>query len=61
MATSWVFPRDGVSTTLPLRPAALVMLGLTTTEAPPVAAPEMILMPVPPDFWKALIAGFGPT
>ncbi len=60
-ATSWVFPSDGVSTIFPLRSAALVTPGLTTTDAPPVAAPEMILMAVPPDFWKALIAGFGPT
>ena len=30
-------------------------------QAPPAAAPEMILIAVPPDFDQALIAGFGPT
>ena len=34
---------------------------LTTTEAPPVAAPEMILIALPLDFCQALMAGFGPT
>ena len=33
----------------------------TTTDAPPVAAPETILMALPPDFCQALMAGFGPT
>src|ERR1700728_2860293 len=33
----------------------------TTTEAPPVATPEMILMALPLDFCQALIAGLGPT
>src|SRR5215472_12844253 len=33
----------------------------TTREAPPDAAPEMILMAVPLDFCHALIAGLGPT
>ncbi len=60
MATSWVLPSEGVSTALPLRSAALLTLGLTTIEAPPVATPEMILT-LPPDFWKASMAGFGPT
>jgi len=46
---------------LPLRSAAPLTLGLTTIEAPPVATPEMILMAEPPDFWNALMAGFGPT
>ena len=50
-----------MASVLPLSWAAEVMPFLTTTEAPPVAAPEMILMAVPPDFCQALIAGFGPT
>src|SRR5580704_5504533 len=37
------------------------MLFFTTTEAPPVATPEMILMALPLDFCQALMAGFGPT
>src|SRR5215469_7487126 len=45
----------------PLSWAGLVMLFLTTTEAPPVATPEMILMALPLDFCQALMAGFGPT
>ena len=34
---------------------------LTTSDAPPEAAPEMTLMAVPLEFCQALIAGFGPT
>jgi hypothetical protein len=34
---------------------------VTTIEAPPVAAPEMILIALPFDFCQALMAGFGPT
>src|ERR1022692_1871505 len=37
------------------------MLFLTTSAAPPEAAPEMILMSFPLDVCQALIAGFGPT
>ena len=37
------------------------MVGFTTTDAPPVATPETILMAWPLDFCQALIAGFGPT
>jgi len=37
------------------------MPGFTTIDAPPVAAPETILMAVPFDFCQALIAGLGPT
>ena len=40
---------------------ALVMPFFTTREAPPEAAPEMILMAVPVDGCHALIAGLGPT
>ena len=35
--------------------------GFTTTDAPPVATPEMTLIAWPLDFCHALIAGFGPT
>ena len=45
----------------PLSWAALVMPFFTTREAPPEAAPEMILMAVPLDFCHALSAGLGPT
>src|SRR5256885_13993724 len=37
------------------------MDGLTTRAAPPLAAPEMILIAWPWDLAYALIAGFGPT
>src|SRR5215468_4512334 len=60
-ATSWVLPTDGVASDLPLSCAALVMPFFTTREAPPEAAPEMILTAVPWDFCHALIAGLGPT
>ena len=60
-ATSWVLPSDGVASVLPLSWAAEVMPFATTIEAPPVAAPEMILIALPPDFCQALMAGFGPT
>src|SRR5437660_1323113 len=60
-ATSWVLPSEGVASDLPLSWAALVMPFLTTSEAPPAAAPEMILIAVPLDFCHALIAGLGPT
>jgi len=56
-----VLPSEGVASDWPLIWAAEVMDGLTTTEAPPAAAPETILMAAPPDFCHALIAGFGPT
>ncbi len=60
-ATSWVLPSAGVASDLPLSWGALVMPFFTTREAPPEAAPEMILMAVPLDFCHALIAGLGPT
>ena len=60
-ATSWVLPSDGVASVLPLSWEAEVMPFATTIEAPPVAAPEMILIALPPDFCQALMAGFGPT
>ena len=60
-ATSWVLPSDGVARDFPLSWAARVMPPLTTSDAPPEAAPEMILMAVPLDFCQALIAGLGPT
>src|ERR1700751_752242 len=60
-ATSWVLPSDGVGIASPLSCATDEMKGFTTIDAPPVAAPETILMAVPPDFCQALIAGFGPT
>ena len=56
-----MLPSDGVATDCPLSCAAEVMDGLTTTEAPPVATPETILIAVPFDFCQVLIAGFGPT
>src|SRR5215472_13340273 len=37
------------------------MPGLTTSWAPPDAAPEMTLISLPPDVCQALIAGLGPT
>src|ERR1700728_1298836 len=60
-ATSWVLPSDGVASDWPFSCAAPLMPDFTTIDAPPVAAPEMILMAVPLDFCQALIAGFGPT
>ena len=60
-ATSWVLPSDGVARDFPLSWAALVMPCLTTSDAPPMVAPEMILMAVPLDFCQALMAGLGPT
>src|SRR5260370_19226652 len=37
------------------------MSDVSRTEEPPVAAPDMTLIPGTPDFWHALIAGVGPT
>ena len=59
-ATSWVLPSCGVASFLPLRSAALLISGLTTRNAPPEVAPEMIRMASPFDLAKALMAGFGP-
>src|SRR6516164_1736727 len=55
-ATSWVLPSDGVASDWPFSCAAEETDGFTTIDAPPVAAPETILMAVPPDFCQALIA-----
>src|SRR6516164_9513571 len=60
-ATSWVLPSDGVASDLPLSWAAELMPPLTTSDAPPEAAPATILMAVPLDFCQALMAGLGPT
>ncbi len=60
-ATSWVLPSDGVASFWPLSWEALVMPALTTSDAPPEAAPAMTLISVPWDFCQALIVGFGPT
>src|SRR5258708_6525863 len=49
--TSWVFPSCGEAIVLPLRPAALLMPGLTTKPAPPDAAPAMMRTATPFDFW----------
>ena len=54
-----MLPSDGVASDLPLSWAAEVMPFLTTIDAPPVAAPEMIWMSL--DFCQAVMAGFGPT
>ena len=59
--TSWVLPSDGVASFWPLSCEALVMPFLTTSSAPPEAAPEITLMSLPPEVCQALIAGFGPT
>ena len=56
-----MLPSDGVASDWPLSWEAEVMPFLTTIDAPPVAAPEMILMALPFDFCQALMAGFGPT
>ncbi len=56
-----MLPSDGVASFWPLSWLTLLMLGLTTRAAPPDAAPEMILMALPPDFCQALMAGLGPT
>ena len=56
-----MLPSEGEASYWPLSCAALVMLGLTTSAAPPDAAPEITLMSVPPEVCQALIAGFGPT
>ena len=50
-----------MASVLPFSWAAEVMPFEATTEAPPVAAPETILIAVPLDFCQALMAGFGPT
>src|SRR5580693_9398366 len=60
-ATSWVLPSEGVASDWPFSWVAPLMFDFTTTDAPPVAAPETILIAVPPDFCQALIAGLGPT
>ena len=60
-ATSWVLPSCGVASFLPFRSAALLMVGFTTRAAPPDVAPAMRRTAVPFDFWKALMAGLGPT
>ena len=54
-----MLPSDGVASDLPLSWAAEVMPFLTTIDAPPVAAPEIIWMLLA--FCQAVIAGFGPT
>ena len=59
-ATSWVLPSCGEAIRLPLRSAAELMPGWTTSEAPPEVAPEMIRMPSPLVLAYALIAGLGP-
>ena len=56
-----MLPSEGVATFWPLSWLTLLMLFLTTRAAPPEAAPEMILMALPPDFCQALMAGLGPT
>ncbi len=56
-----MLPSDGVATFWPFSWLTLLMLGLTTRDAPPDAAPEMILMALPLDFCQALMAGLGPT
>ncbi len=60
-ATSWVLPSDGVASFWPLSWAGLVMPFLTTSAAPPEAAPEMTLISLPFEVCQALIVGFGPT
>ncbi len=50
-----------MASVLPLSWEAEEMPFVTTIEAPPVAAPETILIAVPFDFCQALMAGFGPT
>src|SRR5207248_2074125 len=60
-ATSWVLPSCGDASFLPLRSAALLIDGFTTSPAPPDVAPAMSRTAWPLDFWKALIAGLGPT
>jgi hypothetical protein len=56
-----VLPSDGVASFCPLSWAGAVMPDLTTSSAPPEAAPEMTLIRLPPEVCQALIAGFGPT
>ncbi len=56
-----MLPSDGVASFWPLSWEALVMPFLTTSSAPPEAAPEMTLMSLPPEVCQALMAGFGPT
>src|ERR1700733_1732887 len=60
-ATSWVLPSEGVASFWPLSCAAEGMLFLTTSSAPPDAAPEITLISLPSEVCQALMAGFGPT
>lgn len=56
-----MLPSDGVASFWPLSWLALLMFLLTTSSAPPDAAPETTLIKLPPDFCQVLIAGLGPT
>ena len=58
---SCVPPSCGVASFLPLRSATLVMLGLTTRNAPPEVLPAMMRMALPLDRANAVTAGLGPT
>ena len=59
--TSWVLPSEGVASFWPLSCAGVVMPLLTTSSAPPEAAPEITLISLPSEVCQALMAGFGPT
>ena len=52
-----MLPSFGVESVLPLRSFALLIVGLTTSDAPPEVAPDTILMAWPLDFWNRLMAG----
>ena len=59
-ATSCVLPSWGVATFWPFRSAAELMVGLTTSEAPPEVAPATMRRASPFDFTKPLMVGLGP-
>ena len=55
-----MLPSCGDAIFLPLSCAADVIVGATTSAAPPEVAPEMMRIASPCDLANALIAGFGP-
>ncbi len=59
-ATSCVLPSCGVAIFLPLRSAAELMSGLTTSATPPDAEPEITRTASPLDLECAFTVGFGP-
>src|SRR5207302_8003244 len=60
-ATSCVPPSCGSAIYLLLSCAGEVMLGLTTSSAPPEVAPAMTRIAEPCDWTNALVVGLGPT